>query len=330
MKVSVIIPIYNVKPYLERCVKSVLDQTYKKLEVILIDDGSTDGSGELCDELATVDERIIVIHQENQGLSGARNTGIRQATGEYIIFLDSDDAWLIVNGLEQLLQRNTPENDLIIFKNVDFWEKGRSTRSNDYNVEILNQYPDAQTVFSHLVRTQTLRISACFILVKRHILIDNNIFFSPGIISEDLTWSLHLWQHIKTVFLINIDFYGYYHRNDSITTTIANTLYAYQCYDKIFSYWKEKCNLGCVNASSIRVFLANMWVSRGYAYYKLQTTEKPAVLAILKKHTNLLDYAETPKSKRTAVLVAVLGVRSTVILLGLYWRLRMIVMGHKM
>ena len=74
MKVSVIIPVYNVKPYLERCVSSVLMQTYKKLEVILVDDGSTDGSGDLCEELATADERIIVIHQENQGLSGARNT----------------------------------------------------------------------------------------------------------------------------------------------------------------------------------------------------------------------------------------------------------------
>ena len=81
MKVSVVIPVYNVKPYLERCVNSVLRQTYKDLEIILVDDGSTDGSGELCNDMATRDQRICVIHQENQGLSGARNTGIQQATG---------------------------------------------------------------------------------------------------------------------------------------------------------------------------------------------------------------------------------------------------------
>ena len=227
------------------------------------------------------------------------------------------------------MQKTQQGSDLIVFKNIDFWERGRSTSSTDYDVKFLNRQSDAQAVFSHLVQTQALRISACFVLVRRQVLMDNDILFLKGIISEDLSWSLHLWQNIKTVTFCNLNFYGYYHRNDSITTTIANTLRAYQSYDRIFSYWKEQCNHNCVNVSAIRVFLANMWVSRGYAYYKLQETEKPAVLAILKQHTNLLDYAETPKSKRTAVLVSVLGVRITVILLGLYWRLRMIVFEHK-
>ena len=124
MKVSVIIPVYNVRLYLERCVQSVLRQTYKDLEIILVDDGSKDNSGELCDQLALSDQRIRVIHQENQGLSGARNTGIRQATGEYIIFLDSDDEWLLSDGLENLLQGE--KADLIIFKRVDIWEKNQS------------------------------------------------------------------------------------------------------------------------------------------------------------------------------------------------------------
>jgi len=103
MKVSVIIPVYNVEPYLERCVKSVVGQTYQELEIILVDDGSKDGSGKLCDKLADSDSRIKVVHQKNQGLSGARNTGIRQATGEYVVFLDSDDEWLLSDGLEVLL-----------------------------------------------------------------------------------------------------------------------------------------------------------------------------------------------------------------------------------
>ena len=103
LKVSVVIPVYNVMPYLERCVQSVVRQTYQNLEIILVDDGSTDGSGKLCDKIAGTDQRIRVIHQKNQGLSGARNTGIRQATGEYVVFLDSDDEWLLSDGLEVLL-----------------------------------------------------------------------------------------------------------------------------------------------------------------------------------------------------------------------------------
>ncbi|MBP3703356.1 MAG: glycosyltransferase family 2 protein, partial [Lachnospiraceae bacterium] len=90
-KISVIIPVYNVEAYVGKCIKSVCRQTYEELEIILIDDGSTDSSGKICDEWAENDNRIVVLHQENRGLSGARNAGLEKATGEYITFLDSDD-----------------------------------------------------------------------------------------------------------------------------------------------------------------------------------------------------------------------------------------------
>ena len=90
--ISVIIPVYNVKPYLRMCADSVFSQTFRNLEIIFVDDGSTDGSGELCDELAAEDSRVRVIHQANGGLSAARNTGIDASTGAYLYFLDSDDA----------------------------------------------------------------------------------------------------------------------------------------------------------------------------------------------------------------------------------------------
>ena len=89
--ISVIVPVFNVEKYLERCVETIVNQTYKNLEIILVNDGSTDNSGELCDELAKKDNRIKVVHKENGGLSDARNTGERESTGEYIIFIDSDD-----------------------------------------------------------------------------------------------------------------------------------------------------------------------------------------------------------------------------------------------
>lgn len=91
MKVSIIIPVYNVEKYLNRCVDSVIEQTYEDLEIILVDDGSKDNSGQMCDEIALKDSRIIVHHQENGGLSAARNAGLEISSGEYIFFLDSDD-----------------------------------------------------------------------------------------------------------------------------------------------------------------------------------------------------------------------------------------------
>ena len=90
-KISVIVPVYNVEQYLERCVDSIINQTYKNLEIILVNDGSTDNSGQLCDELAKKDDRIRVIHKKNGGLSDARNVGIDVAEAELIGFIDSDD-----------------------------------------------------------------------------------------------------------------------------------------------------------------------------------------------------------------------------------------------
>ena len=92
--VSVIIPVYNVVPYLQQSIESVIKQTYTNLDIIIVDDGSTDGSGRTCDNYQKLDSRIIVIHQENRGLSGARNTGLDIAQGEYIAFLDPDDMML--------------------------------------------------------------------------------------------------------------------------------------------------------------------------------------------------------------------------------------------
>ncbi|AVK60727.1 glycosyltransferase family 2 protein [Lactobacillus sp. CBA3605] len=111
MKISVIIPIYNVQEYLKRCVNTLVNQTYQDIEIILVDDGSTDNSGDICDHLKTQDTRIIVIHKKNGGLSDARNTGIEGSIGDYIFFLDPDD-WLDTDYFEKCI-------DVIRRANVD-------------------------------------------------------------------------------------------------------------------------------------------------------------------------------------------------------------------
>lgn len=100
---SVIVPVYKVEPYLRRCIDSIRNQTYRNLQIILVDDGSPDDCGAICDEYTKVDDRIIAVHQENEGLSGARNNGLLFAKGEYIAFVDSDD-WLHPQMYETLIR----------------------------------------------------------------------------------------------------------------------------------------------------------------------------------------------------------------------------------
>ena len=103
-KVSIIVPVYNVEKYLHKCINSLITQTYRNLEIILIDDGSTDASGQICDEYALIDDRIIVLHQKNAGAAAARNAGIMRATAEYVHFMDADD-WLDVNTFEIVAEK---------------------------------------------------------------------------------------------------------------------------------------------------------------------------------------------------------------------------------
>lgn len=322
MTVSVIIPVYNVKPYLERCIQSVQQQTYKDLEIILVDDGSTDGSGELCDQIANGDTRITVTHQKNQGLSVARNTGIRQAKGEYIVFMDSDDSWLLNDGLEQLVRIADRKADMVACKLVHFY-KGKKVFTADYDIEYVNSLASASEVFAYLIYTQQFSISACPLMVRRQLLIDYDIFFPQGLISEDIFWSIMLWQHLVIVRFTNLNFYGYHHREASLTTTF--NIHAYESYDHIFSYWEAQCDAKCKNADAIRSYLANLWVNRGYIYHCLNNNDKPEALCILKKHKNLLNYGSSPKSKRTRKLVKTIGVKATAIVLGWYWQIRGIV-----
>lgn len=326
MKVSVIIPVYNVKPYLERCVQSVLGQTYKDIEMILVDDGSTDGSGQLCDELAAKHGQIRVIHQENQGLSVARNVGIQQATGEYIVFLDSDDDWLLKDGLQQIVNKVEEGTDLIIFKCVHIYNGDIQLPMKDYDIKNIEKLKTAAEVFKQLVRSQRFSMSACFLMVRRNVLVEHNIFFPVGLFSEDVYWSMHLWQYVNQVTIINLNFYGYHHRAGSISST--TTIQVYDSYDRIFNYWKGECAKGCDNSETILAYLSAMWVNRSYAFYTLPAKDKPVALVILQRHADLLHHAFSPKTMWARIMVKMIGVQKTATLLGAYWRMRVWFKGY--
>ena len=126
--VSVIVPVYNVKRYLPRCIESILRQSHTELEIILVDDGSTDGSGAVCDRYAAKDERIRVVHKRNEGVSSARNTGLELSTGQYVMFVDSDD-WLALRAIETLYQRITEDHADLAIAEIESVDSIRRSKS---------------------------------------------------------------------------------------------------------------------------------------------------------------------------------------------------------
>ena len=129
--ISVIVPIYNVEDYLDRCVDSIINQTYKNLEIILVDDGSPDNCPKMCDDYAKIDNRIKVVHKENGGLSDARNAGMKVATGEYVSFIDSDD-YVSLDFYETLLQTMIDnDSDIVECGVVKFYENGKFDEYSD-------------------------------------------------------------------------------------------------------------------------------------------------------------------------------------------------------
>lgn len=137
-KISVIVPVYNTERYLEECVQSILNQTYSEIEVILVDDGSTDGSGEICDRFAAKDQRVKVIHQKNSGLSGARNSGLDVCSGLYITFVDADDA--LDRCFLEVLYRNITDNNCdIAICSYQLYYGDNKTETSESSVQLYNR-----------------------------------------------------------------------------------------------------------------------------------------------------------------------------------------------
>lgn len=324
MKISVIIPVYNVEAYLEQCVQSVRSQTYTDMEILLVDDGATDHSGQLCDRLAQQDERIRVVHKTNGGLSDARNAGLRIATGEYVAFLDGDDVWLQCDGLQQmvaLLEQNP--TDLLLFLCVDMYPERQALRK-EYDTLFVNSH-SAQEVFARLVRSQAFNMSACFQLVCRGFIADNDLYFTKGLLSEDVDWSLRLWRCVERVQAVNSPMYGYQHREGSITTSY--TIRNLRSYDYIFrKFYAQFCEAQDATDTpywqTALGYLAQMYTSCLYGYNQIAKADKPEAMQILEANAHLLEHSISKKSDRVVLCRKLLGLRLTIRLFALYGTLK--------
>lgn len=212
--ISIVVPVYNVRDELGRCIESIRQQTYGDLEVILVDDGSTDGSGEACDGYAAEDSRFHVIHKENGGLSSARNAGIRAATGDWLLYVDSDDA-MTPEACEGFMDVARVSDADIILGDAVHEIPGSEERMVHDCLQPGRDYA-ARDGIIQLIKKHEFYAPVCFNMYKTSFIIQNNLSFAEGILHEDMEMQPRLFLSARTIACTGKVFYRYIDRSSSI------------------------------------------------------------------------------------------------------------------
>lgn len=315
--VSVVIPVYNVSRYLPQCMDSVIRQTYRNMEIILVDDGSTDGSGRICDEYAQRDARVCVVHSLNKGLASARNLGLDHIRGEYISFVDSDD-WIEPHTIETLISTaiNTGADIAVAGRCSEYIGKTVSTQKKDYDIkvfqgeEILEAY--AKGVFYDVVWNK-LYCRECF----------DRITFPDGHNYEDVFTTPSLLgdaaEQGKKVAAVSEELFHFRMRKSSITHTysLGNLVDCWEAYHRKFEVMPEYKEL---LLSSCYMAIGRMWRT----YCGLSREERAEAASVVRKMQELsreqfLLVMKGNYSRITKLICLVSQSRAAVVLWGCYF-----------
>lgn len=283
IEVSVIIPVYNVEKYLKRCVDSILSQTLKEIEIILIDDGSTDSSGKVCDEYSEKDNRILVIHKKNARVAAARNDGIKLARGKYISFIDSDD-WIEPHMYEIMMKKAEElELDFIM---CDFIKRGVEKEyrvSQPIDKGFYDRNRIKKDLFPCLIMFENIElpstISNCTCLFNREFLFENNIFYDEDIhyCEDSIFGSKAMYNANRFYYMKENYFYNYFYNPNSTTTNYNEK--KWDSYLKINDRLKEYFGYGEFDFSrqikiNMLYFTLNMLSEIGRSNYSFNRKRK--------------------------------------------------------
>ena len=295
MKYSVIIPVYNCEQYLESCVESVCNQnTDLECEIILVDDGSTDGSGQLCDRLAQIRSSIRVIHQVNQGVSAARNAGLNAARGEYVFFLDGDDLW-DKDLLQYVNDATTDTPDIIQFGYRTFYENGNVT-------EVLSPpVADRETGREYMERVLNQGkmpiISSCTSAYRKDFLIQNDLWFPPDVVfGEDMMFRVR--GLVKSQKICGVNAALYFYRRNTASATRNMTVKKMQ---DICTVWPE------VYHQFPKTIIADQFCLNLVSLAELDRKEVRSLLPLLHKNQDILKSVRGIRPMLAKILFMVFG-----------------------
>ena len=312
--ISVVVPVYNVAQYLEKSIASIQQQTYKNLEIILVNDGAIDESGRLCEQIAEQDERVLVYHKENEGLSQARNDGLKQAHGDYVIFIDSDDyihPEMIASLYQQLIKEDADVSSCGVMNVYANSESPQTENQDDYFV------CDTETFLREYLIGEKIPGTICNKLIKKEIAAQ--LTFPKGLIYEDAYYHFDLIKVAKKYVVNTKPYYYYFHRGDSITTKpYAKKDLAYiDIYQKFYTeVVKEYPNLTEVAffrlAYAHFFILDKMLLDDNFKEFK----DYPRIYSYLKKHAfAIFKNTIFRKGRRISALALFVNVRLYRILL---------------
>ncbi len=271
--VSVIVPVYNVEPYLRECLDSIVNQSYNNLEIILVDDGSTDDSGRICDDYSTSDTRIQVIHQQNGGLSVARNTGLINATGRYIYFLDSDD-WIDNDMIEVLVnEMQQTEAFILFFDASSFADKGLKINQNAYHRKYTYSKKSALTLAHEMFIKDEYKPCIPLMFFCQSFLHDNNLLFEPGIIGEDELFTFQACCMNPPSRYVHISPYHRRIRAGSIMTSTKKNK-KWESYYKIYNTMKGKWLQDSSSKKLVADFIIRITKSAMLVYREMTSEEQ--------------------------------------------------------
>lgn len=321
-QISIIVPVYNSEKYLEECIESVLNQSYKNIELILINDGSTDDSYNICKKYLKYDSRVKVIDKENQGVSIARNEGIRISTGKYIIFMDSDDFWIGEDSLKEIIESFRGEPDVALFGSVKYLEKS-NIFVNDMHTNVTGE--NKIDIFNSFSRQGIFLGGVWDKIIKRSLIVDNLIYFNNDLISsEDIDWNMEVIMKCKKVQVIDKVMYGYRKQNEaSVTSRIRKK----NIEDLFFTIkkWSDKgaSSLYDENISSMILEIMSYEYSVLMALvgkFKKQLSKE--FINEVKSYKWLLNYKINPKVKKVSIVKNIFGFMNTCSLLALKLSIR--------
>ena len=232
---SVIVPVYNVSEYLEKCIDSIISQNFENFEIILVNDGSTDNSAEICEKYVKRSKRIKYCYKENGGLSSARNFGIEKSAGDYLLFIDSDD-FLTDSGFLARIYALIKNNicDFVMYLPEEYNGNLSQRIKTHYPIcPFLNQTVNARNAIDYIYGEDCYNTMAQTKVIRKKYLLENELFFKPGIFHEDDEWIARTLLSYPDVVISDITGYGYRHREDSIISTKNERKIFKKCCDRI-------------------------------------------------------------------------------------------------